>query len=183
MLIVLGTPTAATTIRFLEHVVSRFRRSELTCAVSYRQRPRSGCHGFRAHLTARTSSISGSRHALRTTTPSANASKAPHCRNAGGRRSTAARFNSVRQLQQQADAWLVHYNTRRRNHSDYMRGRTPAQILDNPHTTKQHDQHQQDPPPVTSNPGPEALGELLHEREPDLEHGVPPDPVENVSVP
>ena len=41
------------------------------------------------------------------------------------------RFNSVRQLQQQADSWLIHYNTRRRNHSDFMRGRTPRQILDN----------------------------------------------------
>lgn len=39
------------------------------------------------------------------------------------------RFNSVRQLQAEANAWLVRYNTRRRNHSDYMAGRTPAQIL------------------------------------------------------
>ena len=27
------------------------------------------------------------------------------------------------------DAWLVHYNTRRHNHSDFMRGRTPKQLL------------------------------------------------------
>jgi transposase InsO family protein len=39
------------------------------------------------------------------------------------------RFTSVRQLQAEIDAWLIHYNTRRRNHSDYMRGRTPAQQL------------------------------------------------------
>jgi transposase InsO family protein len=40
-------------------------------------------------------------------------------------------FTSIKQLQAEADAWLVTYNRRRRNHGDYMRGRTPAQILDN----------------------------------------------------
>lgn len=39
------------------------------------------------------------------------------------------RFDTVRQLQSEAYSWLIHYNTRRRNHSDYMRGRTPAEIL------------------------------------------------------
>lgn len=39
------------------------------------------------------------------------------------------RFTSIRQLQAEADAWLQTYNTRRRNHGDYMRGRTPAQML------------------------------------------------------
>ena len=43
-------------------------------------------------------------------------------------------FNSVRQLQTEANAWLVRYNTRRRNHGDYMAGRRPIDILDN-HTT------------------------------------------------
>ena len=38
-------------------------------------------------------------------------------------------FTSARQLQAEADAWLVHYNTRRRNHSDYMHGRTPAHMM------------------------------------------------------
>src|ERR1035437_1148973 len=40
-------------------------------------------------------------------------------------------FTSIRQLQAEADAWLVTYNHRRRNHGDYMRGRTPSQVLDN----------------------------------------------------
>ena len=40
------------------------------------------------------------------------------------------RFTSVRQLQAEAETWLVHYNYRRRNHSDFMRGRTPRQVLD-----------------------------------------------------
>ncbi len=41
------------------------------------------------------------------------------------------RFTSVRQLQAEVDAWLVTYHHRRRNHGDYMAGRTPHQILDN----------------------------------------------------
>ena len=42
------------------------------------------------------------------------------------------RFTSIRQLQAEADAWLVTYNHRkRRNHGDYMAGRTPHEILDN----------------------------------------------------
>jgi transposase InsO family protein len=40
-------------------------------------------------------------------------------------------FTSIRQLQAEADAWLTTYNRRRRNHGDYMRGRTPQEILDN----------------------------------------------------
>jgi hypothetical protein len=40
-------------------------------------------------------------------------------------------FTSIRQLQAEADAWLVTYNHRRRNHGDYMRGRTSSQVLDN----------------------------------------------------
>lgn len=45
-------------------------------------------------------------------------------------------FGSLRQLQAEADAWLIRYNTRRRNHSDYMNGRRPIDILDN-HPTRQ----------------------------------------------
>ncbi len=39
------------------------------------------------------------------------------------------RFASRRQLQAAADAWLVTYNHRRRNHGAYMRSRTPHQVL------------------------------------------------------
>ena len=38
-------------------------------------------------------------------------------------------FTTVRQLHAEADSWLIGYNHRRRNHSHYMRGRTPAQLL------------------------------------------------------
>ena len=44
------------------------------------------------------------------------------------------RFSSIRHLQREADSSLVTYHRRRRNHGDYMRGRTPAQMLD----THQH---------------------------------------------
>ena len=40
-------------------------------------------------------------------------------------------FTSIRQLQAEADAWLITYHHRRRNHGDYMAGRTPQEILDN----------------------------------------------------
>jgi hypothetical protein len=36
---------------------------------------------------------------------------------------------TTRQLQTEADSWLVHYNTRRRNHGDYMAGRTPHHMI------------------------------------------------------
>jgi transposase InsO family protein len=39
-------------------------------------------------------------------------------------------FTLIRQLQRDVDAWLITYHHRRRNHSDYMRGRTPHQVLD-----------------------------------------------------
>ncbi len=39
------------------------------------------------------------------------------------------RFETVRQLQAEAHSWLIHYNVHRRNHSDFMRGRIPADIL------------------------------------------------------
>jgi transposase InsO family protein len=40
------------------------------------------------------------------------------------------RFGSLGQLRAEIDTWLVDYNTRRPNHSDFMRGRTPSQVLD-----------------------------------------------------
>lgn len=39
-------------------------------------------------------------------------------------------FTSVAQLQAEADSWLIHYNNRRRNHGDFMKGRTPKQVLE-----------------------------------------------------
>jgi transposase InsO family protein len=45
------------------------------------------------------------------------------------------RFDRLTQLRAEIDTWLVTYNTRRPNHSDFMRGRTPRQVLDT-HRTK-----------------------------------------------
>ena len=38
-------------------------------------------------------------------------------------------FTSIRQLQREADAWLITYNTRRRNHGNYMAARRPIDLL------------------------------------------------------
>jgi transposase InsO family protein len=46
------------------------------------------------------------------------------------------RFNSVGQLRNEIDSWLVDYNTRRPNHSDFMAGRTPRQVLDQHHNKR-----------------------------------------------
>ncbi len=43
------------------------------------------------------------------------------------------RFATIRQLQAEADAWLLSYHHRRRNHGDFMAGRTPRQVLDTHH--------------------------------------------------
>jgi transposase len=40
------------------------------------------------------------------------------------------RFDTLGQLRAEIDTWLVDYNTRRPNHSDFMAGRTPRQVLD-----------------------------------------------------
>jgi transposase InsO family protein len=40
------------------------------------------------------------------------------------------RFDRLTQLRAEIDSWLVTYNTRRPNRSDFMRGRTPRQVLD-----------------------------------------------------
>jgi transposase InsO family protein len=43
------------------------------------------------------------------------------------------RFDRLTQLRAELDSWLVTYNTRRRNNSDFMRGRTPRQVLNQHH--------------------------------------------------
>ena len=46
------------------------------------------------------------------------------------------RFDRLGQLRAEIDTWLVDYNTRRANHSDFMRGRTPRQVLDEHHNKR-----------------------------------------------
>lgn len=39
------------------------------------------------------------------------------------------RFDTIGELETQLQGWLWRYNTRRRNHGDFMRGRIPLQVL------------------------------------------------------
>lgn len=137
MLIVLGPVNAGHTIRFLNHVVHQFRRLGVDVrGVLTDNGPEWIASGFRSHLIARHLD----HHRIPPRSPNYNAvcerfqgTALQECwRPAFHRR----RFGSIRQLQAEASAWLIHYNTRRRNHSDYMRSRTPRQMLDIHHSRK-----------------------------------------------
>jgi transposase InsO family protein len=130
--IMVGTPTGAHTGRFVAGLVRHWRRHGYPLrAVITDNGPEYIAGQFRAALAAR-----GIRHVrIPARSPNHNAvverfqgTMLQECwRVAFHRR----RFLSRRQLQAAADAWLITYNHRRRNHSDYMRGRTPHQILTN----------------------------------------------------
>jgi transposase InsO family protein len=131
ILIVAGTPNGHHTIRFIDHVVRRWRRLGVSVrAVLSDNGPEWIASGFRTHLAVR----GLEHHRIPPRSPNHNAvcerfhgTVLQECwRPAFHRR----RFTSIRQLQAEADAWLIHYHQRRRNHSDYMRGRTPTEILD-----------------------------------------------------
>jgi transposase InsO family protein len=131
MLLVLGPPTAAHTTRFIDHVVRRFRRIVVPVrAVLSDNGPEYKAADFTAHLHTR----GITHHRIPARSPNHNAvcerfhgTALQECwRPAFHRR----RFTSTRQLQAEADAWLIRYNHRRRNHSDFMRGRTPREVLD-----------------------------------------------------
>jgi transposase InsO family protein len=134
MLIVIGPPTAVHMIRFIDHVIKTFRRLGVDVrAVLTDNGPEWVAGGFRAHLATR----GLDHHRIPPRSPNHNAvcerfqgTALQECwRPAFHRR----RFSSIHQLQAEADTWLVRYHHRRRNHSDYMRGRTPAEILDSHH--------------------------------------------------
>ena len=61
----------------------------------------------------------------------------------------ARRFTSVRQLQAEADAWLVTYHRRRRNHGDYSAVGPLKRSSTTTSATRQHDNHQPQSPSVT----------------------------------
>jgi transposase InsO family protein len=135
MVIVLGPVTARHTIAFVDHVLRAWRRHGVSVrAVLTDNGPEWIAAGFRAHLAAK----GLDHHRIPPRSPNHNAvcerfhgTALQECwRPAFHRR----RFTSIRQLQAEADAWLIHYHHRRRNHGDYMRGRTPAQMLDVHHT-------------------------------------------------
>lgn len=128
--IVLGTPNGAVTGAFLAQVLRRWRKLGVGVrAVLTDNGPEYVAKAFGAAVTTL-----GLKH-LRTPPRSPNHNAVcerfhgtilQECwRPAFHRRC----FTSIRQLQAEADAWLVHYNGRRRNHGDYMAGRTPADLL------------------------------------------------------
>jgi transposase InsO family protein len=137
MVLVLGTPNGAVAGRFLAQVLRRWRRLGAPVrAVLTDNGPEWASKAFAAAVAAK----GITQHRIPPRSPNHNAvcerfqgTALQECwRPAFHRR----RFDSVRQLQAEADSWLIRYNTRRRNHSDYMRGRIPAEILDT-HRNKQ----------------------------------------------
>jgi transposase InsO family protein len=134
--IVMGPVTAPMTIRFIDHVLRSYKRHGVRVrAILSDNGPEYVASGFRAHLAAK-----GLRHQrIPARSPNHNAvcerfhgTILDECwRPAFHRRC----FTSIRQLQAEADSWLLTYHHRRRNHGDYMHGRTPREVLDN------HKQH------------------------------------------
>jgi transposase InsO family protein len=135
--IVLGPVNHTHTMRFIDQVLRAYRRHGVRVrAILSDNGPEYVASDFRAHLVAK-----GLRHQrIPARSPNHNAvcerfhqTILQECwRPAFHRR----RFTSIRQLQGEADSWLITYHHRRRNHGDYMRGRTPHQILDNHKKTK-----------------------------------------------
>lgn len=130
MLLVLGTPTGEVAARFLLNARRQFARLGVDVRAALSDNgPEWVSTSFRTGREA----VGVAHHRIPARSPNHNAvcerfqgTALQECwRPAFHRR----RFTSLRQLQAEADAWLVHYNTRRRNHSDFMRGRTPAEVL------------------------------------------------------
>jgi transposase InsO family protein len=132
--LIIGPVTTADTIRFIDHVRKTMRRLgvPVRCVLTDNGPEYKGLL-FRNHLAE----IGIDHVRIPPRSPNHNAvcerfqgTMLQECwRPAFHRR----RFASVRQLQAEATTWLVRYNTRRRNHGDYMAGRRPADILDNHH--------------------------------------------------
>ena len=131
VMILLGPVRCEHTIRFVDRVLAHYKRHGVKVrAVLSDNGPEWVAKGFQAHLAAK-----GLRHErIPARSPNHNAvcerfhgTILQECwRPAFHRR----HFTSIRQLQAEVDSWLITYHHRRRNHGDYMRGRTPHQILD-----------------------------------------------------
>jgi transposase InsO family protein len=130
MWLVLGPVSGEIAVRFLAHVQRQFRRVGVPIwSVLTDNGPEWVSLAFKGRLAA----LGLTHHRIPPRSPNHNAvcerfqgTALQECwRPAFHRR----RFDTVRQLQAEADAWLIHYNTRRQNHGDFMRGRVPAEIL------------------------------------------------------
>ena len=135
--LIIGPVTAADTIRFIDHVNKTMRRLGIGVVnVLTDNGPEYIAGTFQAHLAE----VGIGHVRIPPRSPNHNAvcerfqgTMLQECwRPAFHRR----RFNSVRQLQAEANAWLIRYNTRRRNHGDYMASRRPIDVLDS-HRTNQ----------------------------------------------
>lgn len=130
--IIIGPVTAADTIRFVDHVTKTMRRLGIPVRnVLTDNGPEYIARDFQDHLAE----ISIAHVRIPPRSPNHNAvcerfqgTMLQECwRPAFHRR----HFGSIRQLQAEANTWLTRYNTRRRNHGDYMAGRRPIDILAN----------------------------------------------------
>lgn len=134
--IVLGPVTAEHTRRFITDIHRRFRKLGWPIrAVLSDNGPEYAATRFKTHLAG----LGLVHHRIPPRSPNHNAvcerfqgTMLQECwRPAFHRR----RFATIRQLQAEADTWLHGYHHRRRNHGDFMRGRTPRQVLAE-HTSK-----------------------------------------------
>jgi transposase InsO family protein len=128
--IIMGTPNPQVTARFVHDVVRRYRRMGLKVRAVLTD---NGPEYKAAAFTAAVALKGVEHHRIPPRSPNHNAvcerfhgTILQECwRPAFHRRL----FMTTRQLQTEADSWLVHYNTRRRNHGDYMAGRTPHHMI------------------------------------------------------
>ena len=129
--LIIGPVTTADTIRFIDHVRKTWRRLGIPVSrVLTDNGPEYKGLLFREHLAE-----TGLGHVrIPPRSPNHNAvcerfqgTMLQECwRPAFHRR----HFTSIRQLQPEANAWLIRYNTRRCNHGNYMNGRRPIEVLD-----------------------------------------------------
>ena len=137
VMILLGVPNGTVTARFVHQVIRRYRRLGVTVRTVLTD---NGPEYIATTFTDALAAKELTHQRIPPRSPNHNAvcerfqgTALQECwRPAFHRR----RFTSIHQLQAEIDSWLVHYNTRRRNHSDFMRGRTPRTVLDSHPKTK-----------------------------------------------
>jgi transposase InsO family protein len=128
--LIAGTPNGILATRFFEQVVRRWRRLGVTVRAVLTD---NGPEWVADCLSEALAAKHVTHHRIPPRSPNHNAvverfhgTILDECwRPAFHRRA----FTSLGQLRSEADAWLIDYNHRRRNHGDYMRGRTPAEAL------------------------------------------------------